>query len=126
MVDFLKSDDGRLALVQSGAGVDGLQLVVRLDGAVFVGGHGPRHVHVVGMRPGWMGTVAVAADTGTAVQSAPRWCQPSLRTPPQHATTPFDAVNYVGSCSVEPSSDVTGMAAIFDRVIRVLYRRLDT
>lgn len=67
-----------------------------------------------------------AADTGTAVQSAPRWCQPSLRTPPQHATTPFDAVNYVGSCSVEPSSDVTGMAAIFDRVIRVLYRWLDT
>lgn len=42
------------------------------------------------------------------------------------ATTPFDAVNYVGSCSVEPSSDVTGMAAMFDRVIRVLYRRLDT
>lgn len=37
--------DGRLALVQSGAGVDGLQLVVRLDGAVFAGGHGPRHVH---------------------------------------------------------------------------------
>lgn len=25
-----------------------------------------------------------AADTGTAVQSAPRWRQPSLRTPPQH------------------------------------------
>jgi hypothetical protein len=61
MVDFLKSDDGRLALVQSGAGVDGLQLVVRLDGAVFVGGHGPRHVHVVGMCPGRMRTVAVVA-----------------------------------------------------------------
>ena len=42
------------------------------------------------------------------------------------ATTPFDAVNYVGSCSMEPSSDVTRMAAMFDRVIRVLYRRLDT
>jgi hypothetical protein len=41
-------------------------------------------------------------------------------------TTPVDAVNYVGSRWVEPSSDVTGMAAMFDRVIRVLYRRLDT
>jgi hypothetical protein len=43
--------DGRLALVQSGAGVDGPQLVARLDGAVFVGGHGPPHVHAVRMCP---------------------------------------------------------------------------
>lgn len=42
------------------------------------------------------------------------------------AITPFDAVNYVGSSLGETFLGRDRMAAMFDRVITVLHRRLDT